>query len=598
MARNARRNYVRDNRGRFASTPGGGPAKKAKPVRTSFRQRQAVSLARQRGQTGRLGSATKAMKAKLAASRKKLATNASPQQKAAVTRAARMAAMLAGQRRIKAGARAGVLRGVAARGVKKAAGVRVRNVRGDGMSKGRPGQLARALGRAEANKQRLGAKKEPSRKLDNGYAVNTEAASLYSRRSRSTSRAANSSPVSLSWDAGKKVVARRMAALRGKAPEAGKGKGTSTNRKRVKGEKGTPKALPVVKAAKRGGKGRGTPRPKVVTPDRVGRMVARIQARRAQLGGRPAQGKDLKSYRTTEAAKKLITNATWRRYGGNNTKEQNLAISRQHMDAVKKGRPQDSPLFKNVADAIAALKPKRRRARRATGTPAKSAPRGKAAPAPAPAKPTRPTSKVAAPGSRRKVRGPKMAGTIVKPKGLKPGALAERRGAPAPTPAPAKSTRTVYRTRQQAVRAQRERNRQLVEFGQSAPEERLVSGAALRPYEDRRGGASMRRRSVRVPQGNLLTGRVDMAVIKTQTTFGGSLIGPSAASRRTAKRRARAQDRYEALLRERKAITSKGRARKRELARNFRRMSAVADAFSVYDMGTGRRPPRKRTGRR
>jgi hypothetical protein len=123
MARRAR-SYTRDARGRFASTPGGGA--KSKPPRTSFRQRQAVSLARSRGQTGRLGSATKAAKARLKATRARTGAGASPQQKAALTRAKRMAAALAGERRVKTAGGAGILRGAAAKGVKKAAGARVR----------------------------------------------------------------------------------------------------------------------------------------------------------------------------------------------------------------------------------------------------------------------------------------------------------------------------------------------------------------------------------------------------------------------------------------------------------------------------------------
>ncbi len=150
MARGSRRarNYVRDANGRFAST--GTTGRKPKPPRTSFRQRQAVSLARQRRQTGRLGSATREAKARLAASRKKLGTNASPQQKAAVTRAKRMAAMLAGERRIRTAPQAGVLRGAAGRGVKKGLKSRPQTVSTTPMSRPvpasqRPGSLTSTL---------------------------------------------------------------------------------------------------------------------------------------------------------------------------------------------------------------------------------------------------------------------------------------------------------------------------------------------------------------------------------------------------------------------------------------------------------------------
>lgn len=104
-----RRSYARDARGRFAST--GTTGRKAKPARTTFRQRQAVSLAKKRGQTGFMGSATRTAKARLKASKAKLTPGASRQQKAAVTRAQRMAAALAGQRRIKTATPAGVMKG-------------------------------------------------------------------------------------------------------------------------------------------------------------------------------------------------------------------------------------------------------------------------------------------------------------------------------------------------------------------------------------------------------------------------------------------------------------------------------------------------------
>lgn len=171
---------------------------------------------------------------------------------------------------------------------------------------------------------------------------------------------------------------------------------------------------------------------------------------------------------------------------------------------------------------------------------------------------------------------------------------AKRKGAKASA---AESTRATYRTRQQATRAQRERSRRTVEFGRSAPGAGFIPGITA-GASDRRGGTSMRRVSVKVPQGNLFTGRFDMHVVRTRTTFGGSKIGPSVAARKTAKRRARAEARYETLLQERKAITSKGRVRSGELARNSQRMAAVSRAFPVYDMGPGSRPPRKRTGSR
>ena len=103
-----RRSYVRDARGRFASTPGGGAAKKAKP-QGSFRTRQAASLARQRGQAGFAGSATRKAKRQLKASAKRLKANASPQQKAAVTRARNKVRSLSPIRRMATTGRRGVV---------------------------------------------------------------------------------------------------------------------------------------------------------------------------------------------------------------------------------------------------------------------------------------------------------------------------------------------------------------------------------------------------------------------------------------------------------------------------------------------------------
>lgn len=103
-----RRTYVRDANGRFASTPGGvGRAKKPQ----GFRRSQAVKLAEQRGQTGRLGAATKAARASLRASKAKLTPGASRQQKAAVSRARNMAIALSGRKAL-APAQSGRLKGV------------------------------------------------------------------------------------------------------------------------------------------------------------------------------------------------------------------------------------------------------------------------------------------------------------------------------------------------------------------------------------------------------------------------------------------------------------------------------------------------------
>ena len=307
MARNARRNYVRDGRGRFSSTPGGGAAKKP---RTTFRQRQAVSLARQRKQTGRLGSATREAKARLAASRKKLTPNASPQQKAAVTRAKRMAAALAGERRIKTVAPAGVIRGAAARGVKKGL-------------KGRP------------------------------------------------------RPVDATPMGGRVPASQRPGSI------------TSTLR-------GTLQALAKADAA------------------RI-REIEGITGRPVRAPRKPAAGTGA----TVRAPGRRSVSGTL----GDNLRSLAQSDARTAREMADLAKPTPKGTLKGGKGGS------RKRVKGGEG-----APKALVA-APAPAKPTRPTSKVLAPGRRRKVRGPsrRTPGTIAKPKGLKPGALAARKAKPQPT---------------------------------------------------------------------------------------------------------------------------------------------------------------------
>lgn len=116
-----KRSYVRDARGRFASTPGGGAAKKAakgrsasagRPQPRTFRQRQQASLDRRPGQGGYLGKATREAKAKLRASKAKLKASATPQQRAAVTRARIRAEGASPVTRMRRTAPTGVLKGV------------------------------------------------------------------------------------------------------------------------------------------------------------------------------------------------------------------------------------------------------------------------------------------------------------------------------------------------------------------------------------------------------------------------------------------------------------------------------------------------------
>ena len=78
MARNARRNYVRDGRGRFSSTPGGGPARSTPASRRAAKPKRGAL---------KPNGGTLTARARLKAARAKLTPGASRQQQAAVTRA-------------------------------------------------------------------------------------------------------------------------------------------------------------------------------------------------------------------------------------------------------------------------------------------------------------------------------------------------------------------------------------------------------------------------------------------------------------------------------------------------------------------------------
>lgn len=118
------RTYVRDGRGRFASTPGGGGSSSRKPARKgrspstgrpqprTFRQRQQAALDRRPGQGGYLGKATREAKARLRAAKAKQRSKPSPQQAAAVTRARIRAEGASPVVRLRRAPTTGALRGV------------------------------------------------------------------------------------------------------------------------------------------------------------------------------------------------------------------------------------------------------------------------------------------------------------------------------------------------------------------------------------------------------------------------------------------------------------------------------------------------------
>jgi hypothetical protein len=201
-------------------------------------------------------------------------------------------------------------------------------------------------------------------------------------------------------------------------------------------------------------------------------------------------------------------------------------------------------------------------------------------------KPTKKAANPAPPNFPTRTKGskttlPRLAGTVAKPKGLKPSPVNKAAAKPI-------KAAVQFRSRKQAASAQKERNRRLYEFAGSAP------GTGLAGFP---GRGSMKRKATNVSQGNLLTGKVDSVKASEKITFGGSRIGRSASSKKNEQRRSRAEARYETLLQERKAIMRRGRVKGGELATNTQRMAAVSGAFRVYDMGTGRKPKRKSTGR-
>jgi hypothetical protein len=168
-------------------------------------------------------------------------------------------------------------------------------------------------------------------------------------------------------------------------------------------------------------------------------------------------------------------------------------------------------------------------------------------------------------------------GTIVKPRGLKPGAIKPKQSQ---QPAGAKA---VNRTRSQAAAAQRDRSRRLFEFSRTAP--------GRNDFKSDRG---LRVSKTRINQGNLLTGKIDRVTVRSRPQRTDSLIGQSAEAKKTQIRRNRAETRYDQLLQERRAIVGRGRNKAGILAKNSQRMATVAKSFDVYDMGTGRKPRRRR----
>lgn len=201
-------------------------------------------------------------------------------------------------------------------------------------------------------------------------------------------------------------------------------------------------------------------------------------------------------------------------------------------------------------------------------------------------------------GAKIKAAGP--ADTVGKPRGLKPNSIKPKasstsrmqplRGVNAAVKGNLsgfKGLPVVLRSKKQAAAAQRERNRRTFEFSRSAA-----------GYDGRRSDRGIKIKTTKVNQGNLLTGRTDRVVVRGAASQTPSVIGQSKASKKTQVRRARAEKRYEQLIQERKALMNNRRNPAGVVAKNSNRMASVANAFRTYDMGTGRKPPKRTTGRR
>lgn len=111
MPRGRRSQYVRDASGRFASTPGGGGGLGA--------ARKASSPGSRRKAKPQVTGGSLAARSSLRQSRAKLAANATPQQKGAVTRANKKLTQVQQQSKRKAPAMSGVVRGSLAQRLKK-----------------------------------------------------------------------------------------------------------------------------------------------------------------------------------------------------------------------------------------------------------------------------------------------------------------------------------------------------------------------------------------------------------------------------------------------------------------------------------------------
>ena len=148
--------------------------------------------------------------------------------------------------------------------------------------------------------------------------------------------------------------------------------------------------------------------------------------------------------------------------------------------------------------------------------------RGKNLPKPTVAKPAAPKPPTRTKGSRATL--PRTPGTVAKPKGLKPGALAVRRGVMAKG-----GGRTAYRTKAGAIKAQRARSRSIIEQTRGT-----VVGKPASYTQTAGGGERLSVRKTAVKQSNLFgnTDRIVVARARPKASQSGPAPGSKSDRRR------------------------------------------------------------------
>lgn len=225
----------------------------------------------------------------------------------------------------------------------------------------------------------------------------------------------------------------------------------------------------------------------------------------------------------------------------------------------------------------------------------------------------------------QKIKTGKPGGTVGKPRGLQPGAVTARVAARQKPTTPALTSRgkarakpqeiaqkptrmkplnlkgagkslqnnlkawkglpVIVRSRAEAASAQREKTRRVYEYAKSSK--------AGMSTKNRTGSLKFRKDTIM--QGNLLTGGVNKITRLSRPTFGDSKIGQSRVFAKNQTRLARAENRYGQLV---AAERNLPRVRRGNAGSKIQQSKTILSrAMSVYNQGTGRKPPRRSTGR-